>query len=88
MPTICEYAKELLGINLFFLDFRARSNSTTPPAARYDVKGCVMSGSHSVLDPRDGVWRHAMDVGVGLDQRAETLWNLITEVRTVLYTCA
>jgi len=47
---------------------------------RYDVKGCVISGSHSVLDPRDGVWRHVEDVGVRLDQRAETLFNLITEV--------
>ena len=33
-----------------------------------------------MLDPRDGVWRHVEDVGVRLDQRAETLFNLITEV--------
>ena len=56
------------------------------PRQRYDVKGCVMSGSHSVVDIRDGVWRHAEDVGVRLDQRAETLWNLITEV-SEHYTC-
>ena len=41
----------------------------------------VVSASHTVLDPKDGVWKHAKDAAgaVELQRREPVLWNIITE---------
>ncbi|KAJ1450010.1 hypothetical protein M885DRAFT_533714 [Pelagophyceae sp. CCMP2097] len=50
----------------------------------YELRGAVLSGHHTVYDT-DGVWRHARDAfdATKLPWRAETLYNLITELHVI-----
>ena len=56
----------------------------------YSVGGAVVSGSHSVRDPSDGVWKHAEHVlaATRLEQREALLYNLISERHRVLLAAA
>ena len=51
----------------------------------FNVSGAVVSGSHSVKDPYDGVWKHAADVrgARALGTQAPVLHNLITEAHRI-----
>lgn len=52
----------------------------------YDISGVVVSSTHTVRDPSDGVWRHAKNVkSAQLSSRLDPmLYNLITENHRVL----
>ena len=49
--------------------------------ALFALGGAVVSGSHSVRDPYDGVWKRAADAhdAKALGEEADVLYNLITE---------
>ena len=50
-----------------------------------NVSGAIVSGSHSVKDSYDGVWKHAADVrgARALGTQAPVLHNLITEAHRI-----
>lgn len=52
----------------------------------YDIGGVVVSSTHTVRDPSDGVWRHAKNVkSAKLSPRSDPmLYNLITETHRVM----
>ena len=52
----------------------------------YSINGAVVSGSHSVRDPADGLWKHAEDARAAsrLEARAAVLYNFITDHHRVL----
>ena len=51
----------------------------------FDIHGVVVSSSHTIRDPSDGIWRHGKDVKAArLSRRSDLmLYNLITETHRV-----